>query len=610
MLKGPDILSARAGCRGSESMSMDSEACSESEKKFCTSHNDSDDDDDNHDCSGSSSGGDVAENGENLDECNDGGISAKTLKMLSYQETGIAKLSGFCEWFSNHFMVNNTEIASSLDMSLASQKMIVFAHHIKVLDGIQEFVCGKGIQFVRIDGSTLPRDRQIAVESFRSSKEVKIAIIGITAGGVGLDFSSAQNVVFLELPKSASEMLQAEDRAHRRGQTNAVNIYIFCAKNTSDESQWLHLNKSLYRVSSMMNGKCDAIKEIEVDRVYHLYSRGDPCYCVNPETSSDIPEHGTSDNWRVQGHNKDNPESQDRCSQQTDTTMSCSAPTNTRVLEVETTNGQDRGGSSGLPVSLESKALDSLENRNSGSLCLSRMGKEIGDDGSSMSEAFDVIIGTDMEQTEADVDACFPADSLRFEVSQYTGRIHLYVCVLGKDSRPRPLFENFRPEEVDLMCLALDTRKEVDQQLVKRTAAYWEVVNSFTKEWNGLRPVEQKKLLGKPLQLPLELELCYLKGSINHGCGSIEGHFFSGILAKRPEFFEDLFCNLSCFQEFRIRTSQRFLREALFQIEHGVCAICKLDCHRLVKCIKPLSIERRQEYVLNMAPKLANKRKL
>jgi hypothetical protein len=37
---------------------------------------------------------------------------------------------------------------------------------------------------------------------------VKVAIIGITAGGIGLNFSTAQNVVFVELPKSASELLQ------------------------------------------------------------------------------------------------------------------------------------------------------------------------------------------------------------------------------------------------------------------------------------------------------------------------------------------------------------------------------------------------------------------
>lgn len=35
-----------------------------------------------------------------------------------------------------------------------------------------------------------------------------MAIIGVTAGGVGLNFSAAQSVVFVELPKSASEMLQ------------------------------------------------------------------------------------------------------------------------------------------------------------------------------------------------------------------------------------------------------------------------------------------------------------------------------------------------------------------------------------------------------------------
>lgn len=38
--------------------------------------------------------------------------------------------------------------------------------------------------------------------------QVKVAIIGVTAGGVGLNFSAAQSVVFVELPKSASEMLQ------------------------------------------------------------------------------------------------------------------------------------------------------------------------------------------------------------------------------------------------------------------------------------------------------------------------------------------------------------------------------------------------------------------
>lgn len=44
----------------------------------------------------------------------------------------------------------------------------------------QEFVCEKGIQFVRIDGSTLARDRRLAVENFRLSKEVEILTFSVS----------------------------------------------------------------------------------------------------------------------------------------------------------------------------------------------------------------------------------------------------------------------------------------------------------------------------------------------------------------------------------------------------------------------------------------------
>ncbi|KAK9278486.1 hypothetical protein L1049_028052 [Liquidambar formosana] len=131
-----------------------------------------------------------------------------------------------------------------------------------LLISILEFICEKAFGSVRIEGNSLPRDRQLAVLSFQSSAEVKIAIVGIEAGGVGLDFSAAQNVVFLELPKTPSWMLQAEDRAHRRGQTSAVNIYIYCAKDTLDESHWQNLNKSLHLVSFTTDGKYDAVQEI------------------------------------------------------------------------------------------------------------------------------------------------------------------------------------------------------------------------------------------------------------------------------------------------------------------------------------------------------------
>ncbi|KAJ0973831.1 hypothetical protein J5N97_015796 [Dioscorea zingiberensis] len=601
----------------------------------------------------------------------------RTLKHLSDKEIGLAKLSGFREWFSNHSIVREPKDASTLGIGLGSQKMIIFAHHLKVLDEVQEFICEKEIKFVRIDGSTLARDRQVAVEAFRLSSEVKIAVIGITAGGVGLDFSSAQNVVFLELPKSASEMLQAEDRAHRRGQNNAVNIYIFCAKDTSDESHWLQLNKSLFRVSSVINGKVDAIREIEVDGICQLD------YSIN--SSNDAKVDVSSITMDVEDADKRKVGYLGSCNE-TSRRHEGSLGAFVGVDEdglVQRGSLQFEDNISHLDMQMYSTMcgnMDGDETRtvkdgHTTDICSCKLaeGHEETNLLDNMTHKADKMHSTTQKHfdsgtcdlTETDARSLIQAESLRFEVSRYTRRIHLYVCILGEDSRPRPVSQNFRQEELEsMLCSTGDINKETAPQLLQDNPSFYKVFQAFVKEWNKLRPIERNQLHGKPLQLPLSLELCYLKDTINHGRGGLlkggskrrvtplsdisrplpenalwkmvalsSGHAKDkeylqawtingeplcklcqapcrGKLAKVPEYFEDLFCNLGCFQEYRIRTSQKALREALFHIEHGICVNCKLDCHKLVECIRPLSVARRKEYILMTAPKLAKKQKL
>ncbi|KAG8652420.1 hypothetical protein MANES_06G087800v8 [Manihot esculenta] len=678
---------------------------------------------------------------------------------LSYQELGIAKLSGFCEWLSIQPLISESDGAAELDVNTNSQKMIIFAHHHKVLDGVQELMCEKGVCFVRIDGNTLARDRQSAVLSFQSSNEVKIAIIGITAGGVGLDFSSAQNVVFLELPQSPSLMLQAEDRAHRRGQTNAVNIYIFCAKDTMDERHWQYLNKSLHRVSSTTNGKYDAVPGI-VDGISYLETIGKSEQVLDAEYGNlsttelrKLTDFGSAQAIQpLESHDEAAGMINDRSREQSSSVDSASVQADNFHLNVEKASGildQETIGKSEQVLDAEygnlsttelrkltdfgsAQAIQPLESHDEAAGMINDRSREQSSSVDSASvqadnfhlnvekasgildqELYNYFVANENPErnvseneigshsgvsssildegnggkhqlekeqknysrtTEIDNFRSIQEDgvpfsnqvySLRFEVSKYTGRIHLYSCIPGTDSRPQPLFENFRPEELEsLNSSVADDDKEITSRSLKVNPAYRHALLAFINEWNKLRPIERRKLVGKSLQLPLDIELSYLNENINHSTeGLLKGgskrrmtpwHEISyplpsnadwkkvnlsgsygkkekqytqgwtlmdeplcklcqtpckGINAKTPEFFEDLFCNLSCYEEYRVRTSSRSLRQELFQIEHGVCMNCKLDCHQLVKTIKPLSLERRREYIVKVAPNLASRKK-
>ncbi|GMN54237.1 hypothetical protein TIFTF001_023365 [Ficus carica] len=598
---------------------------------------------------------------KDLDDLDDGG-NCHTSEPLSDQELGIAKLSAFREWLSIHPLFAESDSATNLDSDSSSHKMIVFAHHHKVLNRVQEFICEKGIGFVRIDGTTLARDRQSAVLSFRTSTEVKIAIIGITAGGVGLDFSSAQHVVFLELPQSPSLMLQAEDRAHRRGQKNAVNIYIFCAKDTADESHWRSLNRSLRRVSSTTDGNSKDKNEIvEVKEPAELSAQ--PLEFQNSillkNTDPSETNHKFVDEVTPRYEENTNVEGS---SAKTDSYLVeffyllCGwIHAHMCVKQAMVTCGVDANKGSVSEGKLGENVSES-KTRNAGRESLFKL-----DEGKMLSPQ---VEGD--ETVEVNEGFSNPVDFLRFEVSQYTGRIHLYSCISGKDTRPRPLFENFRVEELEpLNSSAADNEKKTNLNSVKDNPVYRSAALAFSKEWNKLRPVEQKKLIGKPLQLPLTVELSYLNEGVNHksggvlkvgsrrrrtplseisqplppdavwkkvhlrtGYGKKEKEYTQGWTltdeplcklcqapckssnAKAPEFFEDLFCNLGCYEEYRIRTSNRSLRQELFQLENGICANCQLDCHTLVEHIRPLSLAVRREYIEKVAPRIGSRKNL
>lgn len=111
------------------------------------------------------------------------------------------------------------------------EKLIVFAHHKEIISSLKESYPDA----LCIDGSTSTEDRQKAVTEFQTNLSKKLIFCSIKSASVGLTLTASSNVAFIELPWTPGDLDQAEDRAHRIGQKNNVNIYYLLGKNTIED---------------------------------------------------------------------------------------------------------------------------------------------------------------------------------------------------------------------------------------------------------------------------------------------------------------------------------------------------------------------------------------
>ena len=105
----------------------------------------------------------------------------------------------------------------------SEDKVIVFAHHKDVIEEIRSGL--HQYQPMHITGDVPMRQRQAAVDRFQGDARCRAAICNIQAGGTGLTLTAARTVVFAELDWVPANITQAEDRAHRIGQRDSVQVY-------------------------------------------------------------------------------------------------------------------------------------------------------------------------------------------------------------------------------------------------------------------------------------------------------------------------------------------------------------------------------------------------
>ncbi|KAF8640822.1 hypothetical protein AX17_000471 [Amanita inopinata Kibby_2008] len=122
---------------------------------------------------------------------------------------------------------------------ITGHRVLIFFQMTKVMDIMEDFLKMMGWRHLRLDGGTKTEERASFVQLFNAPQsEYKIFILSTRAGGLGLNLQTADTVIIFDSDWNPHADLQAQDRAHRIGQTKAVLILRFITEKSVEEAMY------------------------------------------------------------------------------------------------------------------------------------------------------------------------------------------------------------------------------------------------------------------------------------------------------------------------------------------------------------------------------------
>ncbi|KAF9243185.1 SNF2 family N-terminal domain-containing protein [Melanogaster broomeanus] len=122
-------------------------------------------------------------------------------------------------------------------------RILIFTQMTKILDILEIFLNFHGYLYLRLDGATKIEDRQYITERFNADERIFCFIASSRSGGVGINLTGADTVIFYDSDFNPQMDRQCEDRAHRIGQIRDVHIYRFISSHTVEEAMLMKANQ-------------------------------------------------------------------------------------------------------------------------------------------------------------------------------------------------------------------------------------------------------------------------------------------------------------------------------------------------------------------------------
>lgn len=122
------------------------------------------------------------------------------------------------------------------ELQAGGHRALIFTQMTKVLDVLEQFLNIHGHRYLRLDGSTKVEQRQVLTDRFNNDPRILVFILSTRSGGLGINLTGADTVIFYDLDWNPAMDKQCQDRCHRIGQTRDVHIYRFVSEYTIESN--------------------------------------------------------------------------------------------------------------------------------------------------------------------------------------------------------------------------------------------------------------------------------------------------------------------------------------------------------------------------------------
>lgn len=181
-----------------------------------------------------------------------------------------------------------------VDLKKNDHRVLVYFQMTKMMDLMEEYLTFRQHKYIRLDGSSKLDDRRDLVHDWQTKPEIFVFLLSTRAGGLGINLTAADTVIFYDSDWNPTIDSQAMDRAHRLGQTKQVTVYRLLAKGTIEErmrdraKQKEQVQQVVMEGKSMINKKEEAANK-KKDVAFLLLGGDDPSEgaTVTEETSKE-----------------------------------------------------------------------------------------------------------------------------------------------------------------------------------------------------------------------------------------------------------------------------------------------------------------------------------